>query len=138
MEKNIAFKIIAVKTEHFEFNSDNFKDGKATNVVTDIQFKAGSKNKQIGSFASFTFNCEGNPFVIIKVSCHFGISPESWENCKNENNFIFPKDFMIHLAMITIGTARGVVHAKTDSKFLLPTINVNELVKEDIVFTFED
>lgn len=44
--------------------------------------------------------------------------------------------------MLTIGTARGVLHSKTEStpfnSFLLPTLNVNELVKKDVVFKIEN
>ena len=48
---------------------------------------------------------------------------------------------MKHLSVITVGTARGVLHAKTENtpfnKFVLPTINVTELVKEDVSFDLE-
>lgn len=40
--------------------------------------------------------------------------------------------------MLTIGTARGVLHSKTENttfnQFLLPTLNVNELVQKDVIF----
>ena len=53
----------------------------------------------------------------------------------------FPKGFMAHLAVITVGTTRGVLHAKTENskfnKYFLPTINVNELVKNDISFALD-
>ena len=43
--------------------------------------------------------------------------------------------------MLTIGTTRGVLHSKTENtpfnSFLLPTLNVNELVKKDVVFKVE-
>lgn len=43
--------------------------------------------------------------------------------------------------MLTIGTTRGVLHSKTENtpfnSFLLPTLNVMELVKKDVVFKLE-
>ena len=49
-----------------------------------------------------------------------------------------PSGFVCHLAMLAIGTARGVLHAKTENtlfnKYLIPTINVAELIKDDIIF----
>jgi hypothetical protein len=40
--------------------------------------------------------------------------------------------------MLTIGTSRGILHAKTEgtefNKFILPTINVNQLVEKDAEF----
>jgi hypothetical protein len=44
------------------------------------------------------------------------------------------------MGMITVGTCRGILHAKTENtkfnQFLIPTINVAELIKEDSVFEF--
>ena len=57
---------------------------------------------------------------------------------KEKKELIVPKGFISHLVMISIGTTRGVLHSKTENtiynKFLLPTINVNELIKEDVKF----
>jgi hypothetical protein len=40
--------------------------------------------------------------------------------------------------MITVGTARGVLHAKTEgttlNKFFIPTVNVVEMVTDDGAF----
>lgn len=40
--------------------------------------------------------------------------------------------------MLTIGTTKGVLHSKTENTtfnhFVLPTLNGNELVKNDVVF----
>ncbi len=51
---------------------------------------------------------------------------------------VVSKGFLAHLAMITTGTARGVLFAKTEatqfSKFIIPTLNVAEMIKEDASF----
>jgi hypothetical protein len=51
---------------------------------------------------------------------------------------IVPKGFLAHLAMITTGTSRGVLFAKTEatpfSKFIIPTLNVSEMIYEDAIF----
>lgn len=138
MENQIAFRIIGVEIESFTYNPKDFMEGKNSTIVTDIQFKADSENHQIASFSTFTFNCESKPFIVITLICHFEIAPNSWEDCYVDATMKFPMDFMTHLAIMSVGTARGVIHTKTEGKFLLPTINVKELVKEDVVFTFEN
>jgi len=49
---------------------------------------------------------------------------------------------MTHLSVMTVGTARVVLHTKTEgtffNRFLLPTINVPELVTDDIQFVFQE
>lgn len=48
---------------------------------------------------------------------------------------------MAHLTTIMVGTARGILHAKTENtlfnQFLLPTIDVTELVTDDVIMTFK-
>ncbi len=56
------------------------------------------------------------------------------------NTLIVPKGLLCHLAMLTVGTSRGILHAKTEgtcfNKYVLPTINVTEIIKEDASFDF--
>ncbi|MCU4188647.1 hypothetical protein M9Q43_05645 [Flavobacterium sp. HXWNR29] len=138
MEKQIGFKIIGIRTEQFATIEDNLVEKKKIEVLTDLEYKGNTESNQIGAFVTFTFNAAKKPFIILQVSCHFQIAEDSWKECVGNTHITFPRDFMIHLAMITIGSARGILHSKTEgtsfNKFLLPTINVHELVKEDIVF----
>ena len=60
---------------------------------------------------------------------------------EQESNLLkVPKGFLSHLAVLTIGTTRGILHAKTEgncfNKYVLPAINVTEIIKEDAIFSF--
>jgi hypothetical protein len=48
---------------------------------------------------------------------------------------------MSHFGVITVGTARGVLHSKTDGSIfndlILPTINLTEIIKDDIIFDLD-
>jgi hypothetical protein len=50
--------------------------------------------------------------------------------------FTLPKSIATHFVVLAVGTLRGVLHAKVENTFLngflMPTINVTEMVKEDI------
>ena len=80
------------------------------------------------------FEQKKTPFIIIEIANHFNIEETTWNNLKKtENGLIIPKEFASHLVMLTIGTLRGTLHCKTEntefSDFILPTINVTELIK---------
>lgn len=78
----------------------------------------------------------------IVTSCHFKINDASWINFidkkESDNQFIISKGFITHLAMISVGTTRGILYAKTEGtdfvKFIIPTINLSELILEDAIF----
>lgn len=136
-KKGVGFLLQGIKLEQFAVFEDAYLPDNRADVITNLQFRIDSENRLIGVFPGFEFTQEEKVFLKIEVSCHFKIREESWNSFLAENQLRVPKDFMAHLAMITVGTARGVLFAKTEgstfSRFILPTINVKEMVPEDVV-----
>lgn len=136
--KKIDFALLALKTEQFATFEENYTENKKSNLNLSLEFKINKESKQIGVFTTFTFEQIKKAFLKIQVSCHFGINPKSWNNHILESKIVFPQDFMTHLTMLTISSARGVLHSKTEgtlfNKFLLPMIDTTTLVKTDAAF----
>ncbi|HSD07644.1 hypothetical protein [Flavobacterium sp.] len=136
--ESIGFALAAIKTEQFALFEENFSSKKEANITTSLEFKINTDQKLIGVFATFTFEQAKKTFIKIQVSCHFKIEPEAWTSFLKDSNVIFPKNFISHLTMLTIGTSRGILHSRTEgtefNKFILPTINVNQLVDKDAEF----
>ena len=136
--ESIGFALVAIKTEQFALFEEKYSSKKELNITTSLEFKINEEQKLIGVFATFTFEQSKKTFIKIQVSCHFNIEPNTWTSFLKDNNVVFPKNFICHLTMLTIGTSRGILHAKTEgtefNKFILPTINVNKLVDKDAEF----
>lgn len=141
MEENIGFGLIGIKTEQFAIIEEAYSESGKTKFGAGLQFKIDQKQKQVGVFLTLSFEQKKSVFLKIEVSGHFKIKEESWQSFVANDKLSFPRNFMAHLTMLVVGTARGVLHAKTEdtkfNKFLVPTINVNDLVKEDVVFSLE-
>lgn len=136
--KSIGFVLQGIKTEQFAIFEENYSPKNDIDLGTGLQFKIDSQNKHIGVFLQFQFIQGKKVFLKIQVSCHFKIEANAWDSFVTENQIVVPKGFLAHLAMITTGTARGVLFAKTEgtpfSKYIIPTINVEEMIKSDAVF----
>lgn len=134
----VVFALKGIKTEQFAIFEENYSPKKETSLGTELQFKLDQNNKQIAVFLGFEFLQGKKVFLKIQVSCHFKIEESSWSSLIQENKLIVPKGFLAHLAMITTGTSRGVLFAKTEatpfSTFIVPTLNVAEMIKEDVLF----
>ena len=134
----VGFALKGIKTEQFAIFEENYSPKKETSLGTELQFKLDQNNKQIAVFLGFEFLQGKKVFLKIQVSCHFKIEESSWNLLIQENKLIVPKGFLAHLAMITTGTSRGVLFAKTEatpfSTFIVPTLNVAEMIKEDVSF----
>jgi len=139
-EKQIEFVLQGIKTEQFAIVEEHYAAKKETGFSTELQFKLDERNRQIGVFLGIEFMQGKKVFLKILVSCHFKIEEASWNNfIKNKiAQLVVPKGFLAHLAMITTGTTRGILFAKTEStqfsKFIIPTLNVAEMITEDASF----
>jgi hypothetical protein len=78
------------------------------------------------------------PLLKTEITCYFEVEEHTFaEKLSNEGKITLPSSLFKHLAMITTGTARGVLFANTKgtdfNKYILGLVNVNEMFKEDIV-----
>lgn len=136
---DIGFALQGIHTEQFAFFVENVAEKAEIELDTSIEFKCDAMQQRLGCFAEISFAQKRKVFLKIEVSCHFKIQPESWALFTSELNKIsVPKNFLSHLGMLTVGTTRGILFAKTENtifnKFIVPTINVEEMIANDAVF----
>ncbi|MCF8365096.1 MAG: hypothetical protein K9H16_04905 [Bacteroidales bacterium] len=141
MKKNeVGFILRKISTEQFATIEIDLSEKENVQLGFSVNFGINEENRIIACSTRFEFLAKNSPFILIHIKCEFDIEPKAWENYKNIElkKISFPKGFMSHLAVITVGAARGVLHAKTENtkfnQYLLPTINVTDFVKEDISF----
>ena len=78
------------------------------------------------------------------MRCEFEVSEKALGsfNKVKEEKYIIPRNFLLHLGVITIGTARGILHSKTEgtkfNKFILPSINLTTMINEDMEFNLKE
>jgi hypothetical protein len=135
--RKITTQQFAVIESAFDQKSDNIELGTALRFGFDLD------KKIVIVFLSINFSQNKNPFLILEIGCYFEIVNNQLDNLyDNELNEIkLPIALARHLVMLSVGTIRGVLHAKTENtvfnKFFLPTVNVNELVRDDVVIKTE-
>lgn len=140
IEKIIEFNLFKIITEQFALIPDSFEEGKEIKLKPELNFGIDKQNKRIMVSMLFRFEQESKPFIILKLACYFSVSPNDWEQFGSVNTkaLVIPQGFATHLAMLTIGTLRGVLHAKTENttfnRFIIPTFNVTGLIKSDVIF----
>ncbi|HOV72124.1 MAG TPA: hypothetical protein PLO31_07950 [Dysgonamonadaceae bacterium] len=139
----VEFRLDEIKTEEFAIIEEAFDEHKEKLSYSFTTNFAILKERRILCDISFKFLQENIPFIKIKVACIFYVSEKSWNSCidKENNQIIFQKKFLDHLVVLTLGTLRGVLHAKTEgtkfNRFFVPTINVAEINKDIKTFSFQ-
>lgn len=135
---NINFTIRKIQTEQFAILENNFFHDAKVHFFFSFDFQIINSQRTILVATKFQFAQTNTPFLVGKVVNYFSVKNEEWLKFVHENQVIIPRMFMVHLAMITIGNARGILHSKTENttfnQFIFPLINVFENIKEDIYF----
>ena len=133
------FKFVKLITQEFALVENNFVQGEEINVAANLHWGADGNKHIIGVASKFLFEIKKQAFIIIKVEGQFHIEDVTWDRIYQEENnkLILDKSFMAHLAMLVVGSTRGVLHSKLENtpfnQMILPTINVQSMIKEDVI-----
>ncbi len=137
-DQAIGFGLNRIKTIHFELNGSVYNDTEDVKFQTGISVKASDKEHLISIFFMVRFKCEIEPFIQLEVQCEFEIEPKTFESFRaSKDTLVIPSAFARHLAVVTVGTTRGILFEKLNKtnfkSFLLPSINLMKFIKEDVV-----
>ncbi len=140
----IGFTFFKIITEQFAILEEAVNMNEQLGLSTQLRFGINKTNKVLAIYCRFRFSTKENPFLILETSSQFKIEDESWKRLvgKNEKNIEFPRNFVVHLSMLSVGAARGILHAKTENTIfnhiVLPTINVDQLIRSDILLDLRE
>jgi hypothetical protein len=138
--KEIGFSLKKITTEQFAIIEDAYTKGSEVLFITGIEFDIDREKQQVATYIEIRFTQNNAPFLLLETSVVFAVHDNAWETFvkSKEKKIVIPKGFLTHLAMIAVGTTRGVLHAKTENsafnRFMVPTINVAERITADGIF----
>ena len=141
--KQIGFFLRGIKTEQYATLENDFNDKAPVGGGLQVKFGVNLQENTIAQFSKFLFEQEGKPIMVIEVSCHFGIEPESFKSIINTElkQVVLPQEFASHIVTITVGATRGILHSKVENtkynQFIIPLVDVTEVIKEDAIIKYE-
>jgi hypothetical protein len=140
--KNIGFALSKLNLDQFAIIDEAYDEDKDIGLVTGLQFGTDVDEKRVKCTIRISFEQDDRPFLILAASNEYSIDHAAWSafTRTEDKKMVFPKGFMAHLAMLTVGTSRGMLHVKTENtkfnRFFLPAINVAEMINDDVTFDF--
>ena len=128
--------MVKIETKQFALFEERFVKEANLEMSVDLSFSVDIDNLIIGVSSKVIFSTSEKMIVLLEVLCYFKIREEDWNSFMQDSNIKFPVDFLRHLSMHTIGTARGILHSKTENTsancIILPPINVAQIVTEGL------
>lgn len=139
----IGFALRKISLDQFAVLKEAYKEGEKVGFDVSLDFGLDTEQKMFRVSSRIRFSQQKTqPFLVIEGSSVFAIEPEAWERFAFEGGqaMVFPHQFVAYLAALNVGSLRGMLYVKTQdtifNRFLIPTINVAEIVGEDIRFDF--
>lgn len=130
----IPYRISGIKTTQFAVFPENFTKGEDYSLNSEFNFSVSKELNKIRCIS--TYNFVQNEIILLKLElqCFFDIAQEGIDEIKKQK--AVPKYFLQYMGTIVVGTARGVVHTKTEgsvmNSLILPPINLVEGIKNDL------
>lgn len=137
-DNQIAFTLKGIHTEEFATFEDCYNSEEKIEVTKNFGFGASVPYCGIAVKFGITFKCNSVPFIKLVVICEFEVDENAFQNFENKKTktYRIPKGFLTHLSVITVGTARGILHAKLEKtkfqEFLLPMMDIKNILEEDL------
>lgn len=133
----ISFSMKQIKVEQFAILSETLPKDSNVNVETTFGVSVDSKSHIVGMRVKINYLAEKEVLLTLTLVCMFAISDESWNSLISNNVITIPRGFLVHMAVHTLGTARGVLFCKAEDtvfqQIILPPTNVDAAFKEDLV-----
>ncbi|WP_430613206.1 hypothetical protein [Flavobacterium sp. JP2137] len=137
-ELPIPFKIVKVEENQFSVFEQTLAINEPIQQQVGFGFGVHIDNKAIAVAMEFVLHKKEQPLLKLEITCYFEIELNTFdEKLKQGDKLVLPCNFGKHLAVITTGTARGVLFANTKNsefnKYLIGLINIDKMFMEDII-----
>jgi len=136
---SVGFRLSGINIEQFAILEELGKSPEGLRLNMDINFGIDAMNQKLGCFVAIAYLIEDRIGMKLETKCEFQIEPKAWKSFISKPTSIkFNKGFLRHLAMISVGTSRGILHSQTlgsdYNNYPLPTLNVDAMVNNDQSF----
>jgi|SRR6056297_1766248 len=136
----LGFAFTGLRTVSFATIEAAHKKTGETDLITGLGFGIDVEDHTITCTVRFSFEKKKDqPFLILETEGFFEIHKNDFlkKVKQSDNSFLITRDLATHFAVLMIGSARGVLHAKTEgtvfNQYLLPTLDVQDMIKEDLI-----
>ena len=136
--ENLRFYLIKITTDEFATIGPTLFLGSDWQMKIELKFDF-AEGRVIIVQAKCTFEQQGKPWLVVAASCYFQIVEEDWVRIYSEENkkISLKRPHAAHLASFSVGTVRGITHAKTEkmaiNSIIVPPISLPEIIKEDLL-----
>ena len=138
----IPYRIEQIVTSKFEQHPDLLEIGPEIQISTGYNFAVNSIEHRVRCDSEYIYTQNANQLLYLKLVCIFDVEPDAFAALINNKIITIPVEFLRYMATICVGTARGDIHARTEStplnNYVLPPVNLVEAITDPLVLKIAD
>lgn len=131
----VRFRMLKISVIQFAILNKEVANG--YQIETNAELKHTADGRAIAVDMTFSFKNEEEKDMILQVLCEFGIHPDDLQSITSENRITIPKNTLDYFIAQTVGTARGILHCKTEGTpfngIIIPPMDVTGMLEKDMV-----
>lgn len=132
----VRFKMFRISTGQFAILSTEAPQGDIE-ITTNMELKHTNDGSAVQVHATFSFNEREMQVMLLETTCEFVIHPDDLQSITKDGKIIIPKTLIDYFIAQTVGTARGILHCKTEGTpfngIIMPPMNVTGMFKGDMI-----
>lgn len=138
-KKRIPFRIVGIDTKKFKVKEGVVHDIDKARVHSTFSFAVNAERKLVRCDSEYTYTCQDEEVLVFAMSCVFDIEEEGFSQMTADGKFTMEPYFSQYLATISVGAARGEIHARCEavhnplSGLILPPMNLIKALPDPIV-----
>lgn len=128
------YQIFSVETEQFATFPLPETDSKRVQVTIGLDLKLNDEKRHIICTFDVSIRLLDEIIIKLRVKCSYSIQPEIWNiwiDAKSGEPDV-PLDFVEHIGDLTMATARGILHTKTENTkyntFMVPVMDFKDAI----------
>ena len=129
------FKMFKISVPQFAILAS--KSEESYDIRTDTQLRNTKDGSAIAVLMTFSFIRDKEKAMVLQVMCEFSIHPDDLKGMTSDGKITIPQSLLEHFLVHTVGTARGILHCKTESTsfnaIVLPPMDVTHIIEKDMV-----
>ena len=133
----IPFRIFKIENDPIVLHADAFDPKGEMEFEFQVSYNGSLNDHIIGCKTEYLFKQKDVIVSDLTVYCYFMIEEGFVQSKIQDGKLTLDKEFLRYLATISVGTARGIQHAKTQgtvlNPFVIPPINLMEIDIQDFV-----
>ncbi|MBE6291514.1 MAG: hypothetical protein E7091_03735 [Bacteroidales bacterium] len=131
----VRFRMFRINVNQFAILTDNLKQ-ENIRLETKLGIKYSIEWKRLAVNMMFTFSSSEEKIMMLDVCCEFQIHEEDWNTFVKGGNIVVPKGIVEYFVVQTVGTARGILHCRTEgtpfNHIIIPPLDVSGMVEGDL------